>query len=246
MSENIGAVPSSAPARPAVPDRLEDLEVAESTVHDLALRYLWLHGSATLTALNQTLKLSFAVLETVYHQFRQQHLIEVNGMMGDDYSFKLSAGGQARAEARASAGRYVGPAPVSLAQYNRVVMAQTASPALDRESLRDALGDLVVPDGLLDALGPALVARQPLLLYGGVGSGKTSIAQRIPRIFRDTVVIPYAVEVAGNVVSVFDPAIHKPVAEADDSLDPRWVVCERPCVTVGGELTAAMLELRRD
>jgi len=29
-------------------------------------------------------------------------------------------------------------------------------------------------------------------------------------------------------------------------LDPRWVVCERPCITVGGELSASMLELRLD
>jgi predicted ATPase with chaperone activity len=32
----------------------------------------------------------------------------------------------------------------------------------------------------------------------------------------------------------------------DRWLDPRWQVCERPCISVGGELSAAMLELKRD
>jgi predicted ATPase with chaperone activity len=29
-------------------------------------------------------------------------------------------------------------------------------------------------------------------------------------------------------------------------LDPRWVVCKRPCITVGGELSSSMLELQLD
>jgi len=60
------------------------------------------------------------------------------------------------------------------------------------------------------------------------------------------VVIPYAVEVDGHIVSLFDPVVHRPVACNDEQLDPRWVLCERPCITVGGELSASMLELRLD
>ena len=62
-------------------------------VADLILRYLWLHGSATLGRLNETLKLSFPVLETLFHQFRNQQLLEVKGMTGNDYSFTLTASG---------------------------------------------------------------------------------------------------------------------------------------------------------
>jgi len=40
--------------------------------------------------------------------------------------------------------------------------------------------------------------------------------------------------------------VHHPVGPVDESLDPRWVICERPCITVGGELSADMLELKRD
>jgi predicted ATPase with chaperone activity len=45
---------------------------------------------------------------------------------------------------------------------------------------------------------------------------------------------------------LFDPVVHRQAPHDDEMLDPRWVVCERPFITVGGELSAAMLELRLD
>jgi predicted ATPase with chaperone activity len=117
---------------------------------------------------------------------------------------------------------------------------------LSRQGLRQAFQDLVLPDNLLDQLGPSLIGNQSLFLYGGTGNGKTSIAERILRVYHDTVLVPYAVEVDGHVITVFDPVVHRSVPCEDDLLDPRWVVCERPCITVGGELSADMLELRLD
>ena len=229
-----------------VPDRLEDLGVPRSVVADLVLRYLWLHGSGTLGLLHQTLKLSFPLLESLFHQFRNQQLLEVKGMTGDDYSFSLTAGGRAQAAGRNEVCQYVGPAPVSIQQYQKVVRAQAAHVRLSRESLRQAFDDLVLPDGLLDQLGPSLIGHQSLFLYGATGNGKTSIAERILRIYQDAIVVPYAVEVDGHIITLFDPVVHKPLPFHDDLLDPRWAVCERPCITVGGELSSAMLELRLD
>jgi predicted ATPase with chaperone activity len=231
---------------PLVPDRLEDLGVPRSVVADLVLRYLWLHGTGTLHLLHQTLKLSFPLLESLFHQFRNQQLLEVKGMTGDDYSFTLTASGRAQAAGRNEVCQYVGPAPVSIQQYQKVVRAQAAHVRLSRESLRQAFDDLVLPDGLLDQLGPSLIGHQSLFLYGATGNGKTSIAERILRIYHDAIVVPYAVEVDGHIISLFDPVVHKQVPFHDDLLDPRWAVCERPCITVGGELSAAMLELRLD
>ena len=233
-------------AWPAIPDRLEDLGIPRSVITDLVLRYLWLHGSGTLNALHEKLKLSFPILETLFHQFRQQQLIDVKGMLGNDYSFTLTTGGRAMATARTEVCQYVGPAPVSIQEYHRVVKAQSAKVRLSRSSLKQAFQDLVIPDDLLDQLGPSLIGHQSLFLYGGTGNGKTSIAERILRIYQDTVVVPYAVEVDGHIIALYDPVVHRSVAVNDDRHDPRWVVCERPCITVGGELSAAMLELRLD
>jgi len=231
---------------PTIPDRLDDLGLPRSVVADLVLRYLWLHGSGTLALLNETLKLSFPVLEILFHQFRNQQLLEVKGMTGNDYSFSLTAGGRIQAAGRNEVCQYVGPAPVSIQQYQKVVKAQAAHVRLSRESLRLAFDDLVLPDGFLDQLGPALIGHQSLFLYGGTGNGKTSIAERILRIYHDNIVVPYAVEVDGHIITLFDPVVHKALPFHDDLLDPRWAVCERPCITVGGELSAAMLELRLD
>jgi predicted ATPase with chaperone activity len=229
-----------------MPDRLEDLGIPRSLVCDLILRYLWLHGSATLTILNEALKLSFPVLETIFHQFRHQQILEVKGMVGNDYSFVLTGSGRNLATTRNEVCQYVGPAPVSIQEYQQMVKSQVAHVRLSRESLREAFDDLVLPDGLLDSLGPSLVCHQSLFLYGGTGNGKTSIAERILRIYNDAVLIPYAVEVDGHVIMVFDPVVHRRVPSTDDNLDPRWVLCRRPCITVGGELSSAMLELRVD
>jgi predicted ATPase with chaperone activity len=232
--------------RPFLPDRIEDLGIPRSTVGDLFLRYLWLHGSGTLAALHQKLMLSFPVLEALFHQFRQQQLLEVKGMVGNDYSFNLTSAGRAMATARAEVCNYVGPAPVSIQQYHRVVKSQTARIQLSRESLRQAFSDLVLPDTLLDALGPSLIGHQSLFLYGGSGNGKTSIAERILRIYTDTILVPYCVEVDGHIVTLFDPVVHQALPSNDELLDPRWAVCKRPCITVGGELSASMLELQID
>jgi predicted ATPase with chaperone activity len=232
--------------RPVIPDRAEDLGIPRAIVSDLVLRYLWLHGSGTLSSLHHTLKLSFPVLEAQFHHFRMQHTVEVKGMVGSDYSFTLTTAGRNMATARNEVCQYVGPAPVSLQQYHDVVRAQAARIRLNRESLRRAFHDLVLPDGLLDSLGPSLIGHQSLFLYGGTGNGKTSIAERILRIYQDTILVPYAVEVDGHIVSVFDPVVHRALPNDSDLLDPRWVPCERPCITVGGELSTEMLELRLD
>jgi hypothetical protein len=246
----IEIIPSSEVARrefrPPMPDRIEDLGISRSMVSDLILRYLWLHGSGSLASLHDTLKLSFPVLESIYHQFRNQHVIEVKGMQGNDYTFSLTTAGRVQAAARNEACQYVGPAPISLSQYHDGVKAQAAQVRLSRESLRQAFHDLVLPDSLLDQLGPSLIGHQSLFLYGGTGNGKTSIAERLLRIYRDTILVPYAVEVDGHIITLFDPVVHKQVETTNDAMDARWVQCERPCITVGGELSASMLELRLD
>jgi hypothetical protein len=234
------------PSWPAVPRSSDDLHVPRAVINDLILRSLWSHSSATLTSLQSALKLPFEVVEDFFQEFRQEQLVEVKHTVGRDYSFVLTSSGRSQAAARMEVCQYIGPAPVPLHEYERVVRAQAAVVDVTRDALRRAFHDLVLPDALLDQLGPSLIAHQSLFLYGDTGSGKSSIAQRILRIYEDPVVVPYAVHVDGHIISILDPNVHKLVRFTGDTLDPRWVVCQRPCVKVGGELSAAMLELRPD
>jgi hypothetical protein len=66
------------------------------------------------------------------------------------------------------------------------------------------------------------------------------------RVYGDQLVMPYAVEVDNQIIVLYDPAVHERVQVDMENTDPRWVVCHRPCVIVGGELVPNMLELRRD
>jgi len=54
------------------------------------------------------------------------------------------------------------------------------------------------------------------------------------------------VEVDGQIISLYDPVVHQPLDVEDHDVDPRWVLCRRPCIVVGGELIPSMLELRLD
>ena len=231
---------------PPQPEALADLDISPTLVQDLFMRTVREQGTSSLGSLRERLKLPHMVLEPVFRQLRQQSYLDVKGMQGNDYYFGLTAAGKALALERASICAYAGPAPVSLPAYERAVRLQAAHVQVNRDSLSQALGDLVLPDSLLDQLGPALISQKALFLYGPTGNGKTSLAERLLRVYQDAVLIPYALEISGYVITLFDPVLHRPLAAQPDDLDARWLLCHRPSVAVGGELVSEMLELRSD
>jgi hypothetical protein len=226
--------------------RLADLRIPKSVVVDLILRHMHLDGMTSLEVTSHTIKVSIPILDLLFRELRQQHLVEVKGAVGEDYAFILTNAGRDLATERFRICRYVGPAPVSIRDYHLATKAQAASIDIDRNILRDALSDLVLSDRLLDQLGPAVISQKSLFLYGPSGNGKTSLAERLLRIYRDSILIPYAVEVDGKIVVLYDPVVHQTIEREDPELDPRWVPCKRPFIMVGGELVASMLELHYD
>jgi len=228
------------------PESLEGLNIPESLVDDLVLRRLYMTGTSSLRSLSHALKLSFAVVQTIFQRLRKEQFFEVKGMEGQDYSFTLSGKGQEFARKSFELSRYSGPAPVSLKDYGNAIRAQTGKVSVNRSRLLKLLSDLVLTEGFLDQLGPALVSRNSIFIYGPTGNGKTSIVSRLPRIYQDTVAIPYAVEFDRQIIVVYDPVVHQRVEEDATGFDPRWVLCRRPYVFVGGELEASMLELKMD
>jgi hypothetical protein len=233
---------------PQPPQSLETIDIPEPLVTDLVLRRVFMDGECTLKTLCSSLHLPFPVINGVFQRLRQQQLLDVKGMIGNDYRFSLTATGRSLAGDRWRICQYVGPAPVSLPAYAKAVRAQAARPAVNRSLLREAFSDLVLGDKLLDQLGPALISQKPLFLYGPTGNGKTSLAERLLRVYSDSVFIPYAVEVDGQIIAVYDPAVHRKVHEEDpgEDVDQRWVLSHRPAVLAGGELDTHMLELQLD
>ncbi|MEJ5368584.1 MAG: AAA family ATPase [Bryobacteraceae bacterium] len=231
---------------PPIPQTFDELGVPQSLVIDLFLRRTLIEGFSTLESLSKSLRVSIAIIDQVFRQLRQQQIVEVKGMIGNDYQFVLTQAGKQMAADRFQISQYAGACPVSLRDYTAATKRQAARVRIDRRSLRAAFSDLVVPDRLLDQLGPALISQNSIFLYGPSGNGKTSIAERMLRVYEDAVYIPYAVEVDNQIISLYDPVVHHRVELDDPDVDPRWVLCKRPCIVVGGELIPSMLELRLD
>ncbi len=231
---------------PPSPKSLAELGIPGSLIVDLVLRFLREHDSATLSLLRKSLKLPYTFVEGVYRHLRDQQFLWVKGVIGGDLEFALTNAGRSLAAERSSSCRYAGPAPVPLAQYAAVVHSQRNEivPTLDR--LREAFRDLVVGDDLIKQLSSALISGRPVLLYGPSGNGKTSIIERLSRVYQDYVLVLYAILVDTHIILVFDPLVHRPIDfETDEQIDTRWVLCRRPCVWTAGELLPSMSHLRQ-
>jgi predicted ATPase with chaperone activity len=241
---------SFAPTRtiftPSIPQSFAELGISENLVLDLVLRRMSIEGYSNLASLARALRLSIPIVDLAFKHMRQQQLVEVKGMTGNDYNFTLSAAGKQLASERFQVSQYAGACPVSLKEYASAVKAQAAKVSIDREILRNAFSDLVVSDRMLDQLGPAIISQNSIFIYGPTGNGKTSLAERMLRVYKDAILIPYAVEVDNQIISLYDPVVHHPLDQDDDEIDPRWIVCKRPCILVGGELIPSMLEMRLD
>jgi len=228
------------------PETMQDLGVKEDFVEELFLKHAYKAGNCTIRALSDSLKLPVYLAEPIFRKLKTQQMLEVRGTFGDDFSFVLSALGKATAAERLQIRRYCGPVPVPLSQYEAVVRAQVARTRLNRELLQQAYQDLSLPPDLLPRLGPALVAQKSLFLYGPSGTGKSSLAERVLRIYRDRIAVPLAVEIEGNIITVFDQSVHQPTGTQRLEDDTRWIYCQRPSIIVGGELGSEMLELQRE
>ncbi len=228
---------------PEAPSTVDDVDVPLSLIEDIMLRYLYTRTNASISALSEVLKIPFGILMVLFRRLRERQLFEIMGMEGNDFNFTLSGKGRALAGERFNVCGYSGPVPVSMDVYFNAVRSQAAQLSFNREYLKETFSDLVLPDNLLDQLGPALISHKAIFLYGPTGNGKTSIASRLGRIFDDTVLIPHAVEFDGQVIIVYDPSVHEAVDDQQQHGDPRWVRCRRPSIFVGGELEQKMLEL---
>jgi predicted ATPase with chaperone activity len=231
---------------PAAPGDISKLDISEGLVIDLMMRRAALDRTMTLGELSRKLKLAPSVLYPMFQQMRKLQYIEVTGMLGDDYVFNLTTAGRSFAHDRFQMCQYAGPAPVSLNVYTQAVRKQHARITVNRQRMKEVLSDLVITDEMLDQLGPAVVSQSSLFIYGPSGNGKTSVMERLHRVYGDAIVVPYAIEVDNQIIVVYDPALHQRVDYEEPRMDQRWVVCRRPYIVVGGELEPSMLELKLD
>jgi hypothetical protein len=247
-------VNSGAPTPPAPPNTIEETGLHPDTLTQLLLKTL-VAGEASGTGLADKLRVPYAVLDSLVQHARIEKLVEVRGAAGTGtagYRYALTDLGRDRAGQFLDICRYVGPAPVPLAQYNAYVRAAMAvRPYLDRTLLSTGFSDLVVSTAMLDQLGPAVNSGKALFLYGAPGNGKTVVAEGIGRSLGGEMHMPFAIDVDGQVITMYDPVSHQKLGQGANATsvisiaghDKRWESIRRPVVVVGGELTLEMLDL---
>jgi hypothetical protein len=245
-----------APVPPA-PSTIEATGIGRDQIAQLLVKALY-SGEATGLALAARLRLPYALLEPIVEHARAERIVEVRGAAGSGtagYRYALTDLGRDRAALYFEANHYVGPVPVPLAAYVDVMRTLAASRGyIEREQLHNGFSHLIVSPDVLEQLGPAVNAGKAVFLYGPPGNGKTVIADGMGRMLGGDMYVPYAIDVDGQTITLFDPVNHEPLEPVDSESvqrsivnvalgDRRWVRIKRPVIMVGGELTLDMLDL---
>ncbi|MBI3891900.1 MAG: AAA family ATPase [Candidatus Wallbacteria bacterium] len=225
---------------------------------DLILKHLYFETELKSIEIAERIGLPFGgVTEPLLSALKADRSVEIRGgesTMSFSWRYVLTSRGSDRAKDALSRSFYVGKAPVSMYDYYTMVTAQAIQVDVGVEQVREAYQDLIVTEDLLRKIGPAVSSNKSIFMYGPPGNGKTSIAERIFRVLSGTLCVPYAVEIDGHVIKLYDPFYHQPLKqdepqslEAKDRTlsryDCRWNLSRRPFVVVGGELTLETLDL---
>ncbi len=232
---------------PPVPEELADLGVGEGFLCELALKHVAMIPEPTTAAIAERLHLPRALTEEILQKLYREKLIEVRlqSAVGSTRYGMLDHGWDRLVRLLSVCG-YSGAAPVSLADYSHMMRLQSIpSHPASMETVRRAFHDLILPETLLQTLGCVINSRRSLFLTGLPGTGKTAVAERINNALPGAIWIPYAIEIDGQIIRVFDSHCHR---RATSELTPvdydhRWVLIQRPLVVVGGELTLENADL---
>jgi len=248
---------------PTEPRSIADTGLSIGFLSELTLKHVYFAGTLAGQQLADDLKLPFLnVVDHVLDFLKEEEYVDITGADGGfferSFQYIVTARGRNKVHEVLNRGQYAGPAPVPFSAYiDAVNRHSVGSMVIDQGMIREAFSDLVLNPKVLDQVGPAANSARSLFLYGPPGNGKTTIAEGLARTLQGNVLIPYAIEIDGQIIKVFDPLNHHPLPPpqitSDDSLstpqprtDNRWLVCKRPIVVVGGELLLQQLELILD
>ena len=247
---------TSAVMAPPPPKRMEDMQLQPVMMRDILLKTMFRKNVSTATAIAQSVCLPVPISQELIDLARSQLLLEATGTLnannGSEMGYQLTDAGKARALDALAQSEYYGAMPVPLAVYAEQVKRQSIRNIhISRQQLTDAMGHLILPPDLLSNLGPAVGAGRSILMYGPPGNGKSSISNGIRDAMGDKIYIPHAIEYAGQVITVYDPIVHSAAETASSAtglrltnrFDTRYVLCARPTVITGGELSLDMLDL---
>jgi len=249
---------ASGVAAPSAPRTLAETGLTVVLMRDILLKSMFRMNLDQVSDLARVICLPVPLTQELVDLARGQKLLEATGTLhasaGHEMGYLLTGAGKTRALDALSQSEYYGAMPVPLDAYKAQVKRQSVrAMRLTRAQLVAAMGDMVLADGLIDTLGPAVTAGRSILMYGPPGNGKSAIANGIRAAIQDRIYVPRALEFGGQVITVYDPIVHSRAVEAVDDptslrrsanrFDNRYVWCDRPAVSTGGELGLDMLDI---
>ncbi|UMA63356.1 ATPase [Roseivivax marinus] len=243
---------------PPPPKRLEEMQLSTVLMRDIVLKTLFRKNVNTVRDLSEAVCLPVPITQELVDLARSQLLLEAMGTMsasqaGGEMGYQLTDSGRARAADALAQSEYYGAMPVPLPVYREQVARQSIrNLQITRDQLTEAMGHLILPPTLLGNLGPAVGSGRSILMYGPPGNGKSSISNGIRDAMGDKIYVPRALEYAGQVITMYDPIVHSAAEGQEEdrtqlrrriTYDTRYVLCQRPTVITGGELSLDMLDL---
>ncbi len=257
MNETSGAAPRAMPSFMPAPRTLEETGLSFFFILELIAKILYRGGQLKLSELSNRIHLPISVLEPVLAFMRNERLCEISHRSDTEASiiYNLTDLGRLRANDYLARCQYAGAAPVPLDAYIAQVRAQSmAGVPITHNMVGKAFDGIVIKQPILDIFGAAMNSGRAIFMYGPAGSGKTFVAEHMANALTGDVFIPHAIQVDNEIIQAYDPLVHK--AGADEKVvefklerarrDERWVLCKRPIVLTGGELTLSMLDLDFD
>jgi len=255
MKQRASTAPMSTSFIPPVPTSIKETGLTLGFLTDLALKIMYFEGNISGHELSERMRLPYpGVVDQVLEFLKREQLCEVKGAGGfaeAAYQYAISEKGRAMGREALDRSQYAGPAPVTLDAYTAMIHRHPLGKVVvHQRTMRQALAHLVINEDTFSQLGPAVNSGRSIFLFGHPGNGKTAIAESIGKmILGDAMYVPYAIEIGGHVIRVFD-SINHIRAEAPSSKNrthgPRWVHIQRPVIATGGELTLETLDLVYD
>src|SRR5262249_11945652 len=203
---------------PPVPRSIEDTGLAVDHVEQLLVKTLF-KGEASGHLIAERMRLPYSILESLIERLRAEQLIEVRGASGSGtaaFRYAPPDLGRNRPRQYLDISQDAGAAPVPLTAYIRYMKELRESRGyIDRERLGKGFTHLIVADDVLEQLGPAVNMGKGVFLYGPPGNGKTVLAEGMGRTLGGDLFVPYAMDIDGHVMTMFDPINHESL-DADD------------------------------